>query len=147
LKSPDRPKEETSNQVTFGLSGHCPYGDLSRNRFEKNGEKSTPFKDEAQCLRFLPSVEMTIVLEKKKGSECGRRSRPHSLHNHHLMGQSFRPKGGISNQAIFGFEKSQPAEEETSNQAIFGLSGHCPYGDLSRNRLEKSGEKSTPFKG
>ncbi len=53
---------------------------------KKTGKNQLHLKDEAQCLRFLPSVEMTVVLEKKKGSERGRRSRPRSLHNHHLVG-------------------------------------------------------------
>ena len=76
----------------------------------KNGKSQLHLKDEALCFGFLPSVEMTIVLEKKKGSECGRLRRPHSLHNHHLVGQSLRPKGGISDKATFSFEKSRPTE-------------------------------------
>jgi len=51
----------------------------------KNGKSQLHLKDEALCFGFLPSVEMTIVLEKKKGSECGRLRRPHSLYYHHLV--------------------------------------------------------------
>jgi len=128
LKSPNRLKEETSNQATFGLSGHCPYGDLSGNRLGKTGKSQPHLEDKAQCLRFLPSVEMTVVLKKRRGvSEGGYAAHSHSITTILWVSHSDRREESLtkpfsvlkspgrlkeetSNQATFGFEKSRPTE-------------------------------------
>jgi len=94
---------------------------LLRKQVEKNGKSQLHLKDEALCFGFLPSVEMTIVLEKKKGSERGRLCRPRSLHTHHLIAShSDRREESLTKQ-LSVLKNPDRLKEETSNQAIFGF--------------------------
>jgi len=92
---------------------------------KKTGKNQPHLKDEAQCLRFLPSVEMTVVLKKRRGvSVGGVAAHAHSIttilwasHSDRreesltkplsVLKSPDRPKEETSNQAIFGFEKSR----------------------------------------
>jgi len=73
-------------------------------------------KISSHCLRFLPSVKMTVILEEEKRCERGRLRRPRSHHYHHLMDcHSDRREESLTKITSFSLNKPYP---------VFSLNGN-----------------------